>query len=58
VGADGGGQPQPRTVLGRLGRKATIDLLEHSRVLAKCSPVVVLNYPLLALPGRDRFARL
>lgn len=46
------------TVLRKLGRPATLGLLEHSYVLAMCNLHVLLGYPLLPLPGADRFTRL
>ncbi|GAA4730447.1 hypothetical protein GCM10023216_22740 [Isoptericola chiayiensis] len=46
------------TVLRRLGRTATVDLLEHAYVLAMCNLHVLHGYPLLELPGRERFERL
>ncbi|SOC50262.1 hypothetical protein SAMN05660748_3004 [Blastococcus aggregatus] len=46
------------TVLRALGRATTLDLLEHSYVLAMCNLHVLLGLPLTELPGRDRFARL
>jgi hypothetical protein len=46
------------TVLRKLGRGTTVDLLEHSYVLAMCNLHVLLGYPLRPLPGRDRFERL
>jgi hypothetical protein len=46
------------TVLRHLGRDTTLDLLEHSYVLAMCNLHFLLGYPLLPLPGRERFARL
>ncbi|MDO8143828.1 MULTISPECIES: patatin-like phospholipase family protein [unclassified Isoptericola] len=46
------------TVLRRLGRTATVDLLEHSYVLAMCNLHVLHGYPLLDLPERERFERL
>jgi hypothetical protein len=46
------------TVLRKIGRASTIDLLEHSYVLAMCNAHIALGYPLRALPGRERFARL
>lgn len=46
------------TVLRALGRDTTVDLLEHSYVLAQCNLHVLLGHPLTGLPGRDRFTRL
>ena len=46
------------TVLRRLGRKPTVDLLEHSYVLTMCNLHVLLGYPLGPLPTRDRFEHL
>jgi hypothetical protein len=46
------------TLLGRLGRDTPIDVLEHSYVLAMCNLHVLLGYPLLGLPPRERFSRL
>lgn len=46
------------TVLRKLGTDTTLDLLQHSYVLAMCNLHVLHDYPLLALPERDRFARL
>jgi hypothetical protein len=43
------------TVLRRLGRDATLDLLEMSYTLSMCNLHVLLGYPLLELPGRQRF---
>ncbi|MFL6139812.1 MAG: patatin-like phospholipase family protein [Frankiaceae bacterium] len=50
--------PLVPTVLRSLGREVTVDLLEHSYVLAMCNLHVILGYPLLPVPGRDRFERL
>ena len=46
------------TVLRKLGADTTLDLLEHSYVLAMCNLHIILGYPLFPLPARDRFARL
>lgn len=46
------------TVLRKLGRETTLDLLEHAYVLAACNLHVLLGYPLTALPRRERFSRL
>jgi hypothetical protein len=46
------------TVLRKLGPDTTVDLLEHSYVLAMCNLHVLLGYPLSALPPRQRFDRL
>ena len=46
------------TVLRKLGRETTIDLLEQSYVLAMCNAHVALGYPLLELPKRERFAAM
>jgi len=46
------------TVLRRLGRETTLDLLEHSYVLTMCNLHVLLGHPLMQLPNRERFARL
>jgi predicted acylesterase/phospholipase RssA len=46
------------TVLRKLGRDMTLDLLEHAYVLAMCNLHVLLDHPLLPLPERDRFERL
>lgn len=47
------------TVLRKLGRDTTLDLLEHSYVLAMCNLHVLLGYPLPEqLPSRERFGRL
>jgi hypothetical protein len=46
------------TVLRKLGADTTLGLLEHSYVLAMCNLHVLLGYPLLPLPGRERFSRL
>jgi hypothetical protein len=46
------------TVLRRLGPETTLDLLEHSYVVAMCNLHVLLGYPLLSLPAHDRFTRL
>jgi predicted acylesterase/phospholipase RssA len=43
---------QVRTTLGRLGEGRTVDLLEHSYVLAMCNLHVLFGYPLLPLPFR------
>ena len=50
--------PAVPTVLRGLGRDVTVDLLLHSYVLTMCNLHVILGYPLLPLPGRDRFERL
>lgn len=47
-----------KTVLRSLGRDDTLNLLEHSYVLAMCNLHVLLDYPLLPTPGADRFTRL
>jgi predicted acylesterase/phospholipase RssA len=46
------------TVLRKLGVDTTLALLEHSYVLAMCNLHVLLDYPLLPLPARERFTRL
>jgi hypothetical protein len=46
------------TVLRRLGRDVTLDLLEHAYLLAMCNLHVLLGYPLAAEPVRQRVARL
>jgi hypothetical protein len=46
------------TVLRKLGPAVTVDLLEHAYLLAMCSLHVLLDYPLLADPVRERVARL
>jgi hypothetical protein len=46
------------TVLRRLGQEATVNLLEHAYVLAMSNSHVLLDYPLLALPPRERFTAL
>ncbi|MDD7933725.1 hypothetical protein PH190_14820 [Actinomycetospora straminea] len=46
------------TVLRALGREVTVDLLEHSYIQAMCNLHVLLDYKLLSLPDRARFARL
>jgi Patatin-like phospholipase len=50
--------PLVPTVLRRLGRAVTLQLLEHSYVLAMCNLHVILGYPLLPMPSKDRFERL
>jgi predicted acylesterase/phospholipase RssA len=50
--------PAVPTVLRSLGRDVSVGLLEHAYVLAMCNLHVILGYPLLPLPGRDRFERL
>jgi predicted acylesterase/phospholipase RssA len=47
-----------KTVLRKLGRPTSVELLEHSYVLAMCNLHVLLDYPLLSLPGQERFNRL
>lgn len=46
------------TVLRKLGRPTTIDLLEHSYILSMCNLHVLLGYPLGPLPARERFERM
>ena len=46
------------TVLRKLGRQTTIDLLEHAYTLSMCNLHVLLGYPLGPLPSRERFERL
>jgi predicted acylesterase/phospholipase RssA len=46
------------TVLRKLGRDSTLDLLEMSYTLSMCNLHVLLGYPLRELPGRPRFERL
>ena len=45
-------------VLRKLGPAATVDLLEHAYLLAMCNLHVLLGYPLLAEPVRERVGRL
>lgn len=46
------------TVLRKLGQRPTLDLLEHSYVLAMCNLHIILGYPLLPPPTRERFVGL
>lgn len=46
------------TVLSALGTKTAAQLIRHGYVLAMVNLHVVLGYPLLAVPGQDRFERL
>lgn len=46
------------TTLGKLGRDKAVDLVEHGYILAMTSLHVILNYPLLKLPNRQRFEQL
>jgi hypothetical protein len=46
------------TVLRRLGRDVTLDLLEHSYLLAMCNLHILLDYPLASQPVRHRVSRL
>jgi hypothetical protein len=46
------------TVLRKLGRESTLDLMEHAYVLATANLHVLLGYPLLKPPLRERFAAL
>jgi predicted acylesterase/phospholipase RssA len=47
------------TVLKKLGREPTLDLLEHSYILTMCNVHILLKHPLpAALPDRERFRSL
>lgn len=46
------------TVLRKLGRENTIDLLEHAYLLAMCNLHILLGYPLFSGAARDRVAHL
>ena len=45
-------------MLRKLERRTSAALLEHSYVLAMCNLHVLLGYPLLALPAKERFEAL
>jgi predicted acylesterase/phospholipase RssA len=49
---------QVKTVLRKLGVPTSVALLEHAYVLAMCNLHVLLGYPRLELPSRERFTRL
>jgi predicted acylesterase/phospholipase RssA len=46
------------TVLSALGNQVAARLMRHGYVLAMVNLHVILGYPLLEVPGRDRFERL
>jgi hypothetical protein len=50
--------PEVKTSLSKLGTDAAADLLYHAYVLAMANLHVVLDYPLLEMPSRDRFVRM
>jgi hypothetical protein len=50
--------PAVKTNLSKLGTDDAADLLFHAYVLAMANLHVVLGYPLLAMPSRDRFVQM